>query len=260
MTTCPPVVALFFPDDQKRGRAAGAMARAVARIAPEPSYGMGFFYAYPPLPRVPADDPPHRPGRREARPGEPPAGPAVGDGVDRDQARRDAATRAEAERTRPLREAVEARDQADLTRAGFERDYRPGPLAANAKEDFQKVVAAYELATQRPITSPEVLQVVVNAHLRLAGAYQYVGQFDKAVAQAKKAADAATGTPGEVEATYEVGLIYLQALHNPQLALAPLKRAQERIVATIKDPNEQAKWNAATSEAIARCQREAREK
>jgi tetratricopeptide (TPR) repeat protein len=191
-------------------------------------------------------------------PGEPAGGPAVGDGGVK--ARQDAAARAEEERGRPLREAVTARNQADLTRATFEHEHRAGPLAKDAGDAFEQVVAAYQRAIQRPNSSPEVLQVIVNSHLRVAGAYQYVGQFDKAVAQAKKGVEVSAGTASEVEATYNLGLIYLQALHDLPSALAALKRTQELIPATMKDPDEQAKWLTAASEAIARCQREAGEK
>ena len=182
----------------------------------------------------------------------PPGGPAVTNVVP--APRPNPAAKAEEERARPLREAMEARDQADLARAAFEREHRAGPLAKDAEEAFAQVVAAYEKSTDRPNSSSEVLQVIVYCHLRLAGAYQYVQQFDEAVAQAKKAVEISVGSPSEVEATFNLGLIYLQAKHDAPSALAAFKRAQELIPATMKDANEQAKWLAAVSEGIARCQ------
>jgi tetratricopeptide (TPR) repeat protein len=189
-------------------------------------------------------------------PGAKPAGgPAVG-GIAPPDPVAVARAREEEERARPLREAQQARDQADLDRAAFERVHRAGPLPEDAAKDFAQVITAYELAIDRRTDSVEVLSVVVNAHLRLAGAYQYTGQFDKAVAQVRKAVTLSAGTPAEVETNFELGLMYLQALHDPASALAFLKRAQELVPATMKEPDEQAKWFAATSEMIVRCEQE----
>jgi tetratricopeptide (TPR) repeat protein len=184
-------------------------------------------------------------------------GPAVG-GLAPPTPAAVAAAKAEEERNRPIREASQARDDADLKRSAFEARHRAGPLPKDAADDFAQVVAAYEKAIDRPTDSPDVMPIVVNARIRLAGAYQFTGQFDKAIAQVKKAVELSAGTRCEVEANFELGLMYLQALHDPASALPYLKRAQELVPALMKDPGDQAKWLSATSETIVRCEREAR--
>ncbi len=187
--------------------------------------------------------------------GEPPAGPAPADGGA--NVRRPApADPAEQERRRALNKALDARNQADLSRAAYESANKAGKPSAKAKDAFEQVVAAYEKAIDRPLASPEVIEVVAYCHLRLAGAYQYAQEFDKAVDQSKKAVHASAGTAKEIDATYAVGLIYLQAIHDPKEAMTWMKRTQDLTQTIVLDPAEQAKWFAATAEAIQRCEQE----
>jgi hypothetical protein len=191
--------------------------------------------------------------------GEPPAGPAVADGGAEVQ-RKAAADAAEAERGRARNEALEARNQADLSRAAYESANKPGPVPDQAMAAFDHVVWAYDKAIDRPLASPEVIEVGAYCHLRLAGAYQYVQKCDKAVEQCKKAAQVSAGTPQEVDATYSVGLVYLQAMHDPKEALTWMMRAQGLAQTTLAGSPEQAKWVAATGEGIQRCEQEAGKK
>lgn len=188
--------------------------------------------------------------------GEPPGGPAAKDAGPEAQPKT-AADKAQEDRDRSLNEVLAARDQADLTRASYERANKPGPVPTEAKEAFEQEVAAYAKAIDRPLASPEVIKVVAYCHLRLAGAYQYVQQFDKAIEQGKMAARVSAGTAQEVDATYAVGLIYLQAMHDRKQALTWFKRTQTLAQSILPDPSEQAKWQAATGDVIRQCEQEA---
>jgi hypothetical protein len=189
---------------------------------------------------------------------EPPGGPAVARGAnDRGKV---AADPAEDERGRALNEAIEARDQADLSRAAYELNHKAGKVTGDAKDAFDQVLSAYARSIDRPLVSPEVIKVVAYCHLRLAGAYQYVGEFDKAVAQGKEAAKVSAGSSQEIDATLTVGLIYLQALHDPRKALTWMKRAQDLAQSISSDKDEQAKWLAAAAQGIQRCEQEAGKK
>jgi tetratricopeptide (TPR) repeat protein len=164
---------------------------------------------------------------------------------------------ADDERAQALNDAIQARDQADRSRAAFELSYKSGKLPADAKGDFDRVVSDYAKSIDRPLVSQDVMKVVAYCHLRLAGAYQYVGEFDKAVAQAKDASNVSAGTAEEVDATYNVGLIYLQALHDPKEALTWMKHAQGLVASVLPDASDHAKWLTATAEGIRRCEQEA---
>ena len=152
-------------------------------------------------------------------------------------------------------DAVLARDRADLKRSDFESKNRDGPVAKTATVEFEQVVAAYQEAINRPVSSPEIRNVVLYCYLRLAGAFQHVQQFDKAIEQATKAANQFAGTPEEVEATMAVGLIYLQAVHDPNKAIEWLKKSQE-LAQAIDVPEQKAKWLSATAESLRRAEKE----
>jgi tetratricopeptide (TPR) repeat protein len=188
----------------------------------------------------------------------PPAGPAVKIGQDDQDQRRAADREAEERRQRqPLIDAQNSRDHADRLRAGYEHDHKPGPVPKEARDTFDEVLAAYAQAIDRSTASPEIADVVLYCHLRLAGAYQYTQQFDKAIEQAQKAAKSFAGTPREIEAVYNEGLIYLQALHDPKSAMTSLKRAHELAQSMQNEqPETRAKWLTATAEAMERCEKE----
>jgi tetratricopeptide (TPR) repeat protein len=153
-------------------------------------------------------------------------------------------------------DAEQARDHADRLRAAYESTNKPGPVPKESREQFDEVIAAYAAAIDRPIATQEIAQIILNCRLRLAGAYQYTQQFDKALAQAKKAAKEFAGAPQELEAVYNLGLIHLQAFHDPKSALEHFQRAHELATRTVQEPNERSKWLTATSEAIHRCEKE----
>ena len=157
-------------------------------------------------------------------------------------------------------EAQAARDAADLLRANYEKSHRPppqgqGPGAAGAAgdADFAAVVAAYRRAIdQFPGTELECY-----CRLRLAGAYQYHGQFDTALDESKRAAERFAGTRPELEATQAVALTYLQALHEPAQATVWFQKLQAAAGA-VKDDPERLKWQVAAAEGLARCNAEPR--
>jgi tetratricopeptide (TPR) repeat protein len=157
-------------------------------------------------------------------------------------------------------EAVNARDAADRLRAAFEEAHKAGPIpehADAAEAEFDGVVRAYEDAISRDTADhAEVARVVTYCRLRLAGAYQFVGRFERAAEVAEEAVDHAEGTPEEAEACFNVGLVYLPAMHKPAEALPWLKRARAVAEGQAEaDPQAAAKWAVATAEAIARCER-----
>jgi tetratricopeptide (TPR) repeat protein len=195
--------------------------------------------------------------RAEPPSAKPPSGPVAKVGED-NQAKAAAREDEERRQRQPLIDAQNARDHADRLRAGYERAHKPGPVAKEANEAFDEVIAAYGQAIDRSATaSPELADVVLYCHLRLAGAYQYTQQFDKAIEQAQKAAKAFAGSPREIEAVYNVGLIYLQAVHDPKSAMTWLKRAHELAQSMENEqPEARAKWLTATAEATERCERE----
>ena len=186
---------------------------------------------------------------------EKPVGPApkIDDGTRRPI---DGKAAEEERQAKPIREAQQARDRADLLRAAYEAANKPGPVPQEAQAGFDEMIEAYRQAIGRTASSPDVAKIVVYCHLRLAGAYQYAGQFPKAVETCKKAAEAFAGSPPEIDACFNLGLIYLQAMHQPREALPWFKRARELAGAFLQDADEKAKWLAATEETIGRCERE----
>jgi tetratricopeptide (TPR) repeat protein len=195
--------------------------------------------------------------RAEPPSAKPPSGPAAKVAED-NQAKAAAREEEERRQRQPLIDAENARDHADRLRAGYERAHEPGPVAKEASDAFDEVIAAYGQAIDRSTASPEIADVVLYCHLRLAGAYQYTQQFDKAIECAQKAAKAFAGSPREIEAVYGVGLIYLQAMHDPKSATTWLKRAHElaQSVQQQQEPEARAKWLTATAEAMERCEKE----
>jgi hypothetical protein len=152
--------------------------------------------------------------------------------------------------------AVDARDAADLLRAAYEgaRSRRLGnaapPPAANDVE-FDRVAAAYRQAIARyPGTEFEH-----SCRTRLAGAYQFRGQFDRAIDEAKQDAERFEGTKLGLEAIQSVGLIYLQAIHDPAQAKVWFNKL--KIAAgTINDDQVRQKWGAAAAQGLTRSDEE----
>lgn len=149
--------------------------------------------------------------------------------------------------------AVDARDAADRRRAAYEKSHRPGRAKnpddqARQDDDFAEVVTLYRQAINRfPAT-----EIECDLRIRLAGAYQYRGQFDLALQEAKQAAERFAGTPPGLSATHTVGLIYLQAMHDKRQAEVWFQRLRAEAGA-IKDDELRLKWDVAATQGLARC-------
>ena len=154
--------------------------------------------------------------------------------------------------------AVAARDAADLLRADYEKPDRlaraKGARAAGVDDAaFAGVVRAY----RRAIDQFPGSEVECYCRLRLAGTYQYRGQFELALDEAKQAAERFTGTGPGLEATQAVALTYLQALHDPVQAADWFEKLQAA-AAAVKDDPERLKWQVAAAEGLTRCNAEPR--
>ena len=126
-------------------------------------------------------------------------------------------------RGQELRDAREARGQADRLRAAFESAYgRRSPLKEGREEAFKEAEAAYrKVIEQYPDT-----EVAAYCLVRLSGLYQFAGRRDKAEAVLKDVVTRFAGTEYESKAYFELGLHYLQALHDPGAAIPWLGKVQ----------------------------------
>lgn len=153
--------------------------------------------------------------------------------------------------------AVDARDNADQLRAAYEnarsrqrRAQAAPPPAANDPE-FDHVVAAY----RQVIVNYPGTQFEHDCRLRLAGAYQYRGQFDRTLEETKQNAERFAGTKLGMESLQAVALTYLQALHDPAQAAAWFDRLKSA-AGTLRDEDERLKWQVAATQGLARCETE----
>ena len=121
-------------------------------------------------------------------------------------------------------EAVAARNRADRMRAGLEAEMsaarlawrktgKPGPSPIPAK--FETRAAAVARAYEEVIERFPRTEIAAYCVLRLAGHYQYQGNFDQAARLAAKTACESAGTQAGVQAVLETGLLHLQARHDP---------------------------------------------
>jgi hypothetical protein len=147
--------------------------------------------------------------------------------------------------------AVTASDNADLALEAYEAAHRKRPnqpAPPDNPAEFEKVIAAFKQAIERyPGT-----EIEHYCRLRLAGAYQVHGQFDKTLDEAKKDAERFAGTRLGAEATQTVALTYLQALHDPAQATVWFQKLQAE-ANRLPEEQELAKWQAAATEGLARC-------
>jgi hypothetical protein len=152
-------------------------------------------------------------------------------------------------------ESLAARDAADVLRANYEKAHGAGrgkaAGGAGAGENLAFVVTAYRQAIDRCPGS----ELECYCRLGLAGAYQYRGQFDATLNEARQAAERFAGTPPGLQAAQAVALIHLQALHDPAQA-APWFRKLQAAAAVVKDDAERLKWQSAAAEGLARCDAE----
>lgn len=154
-------------------------------------------------------------------------------------------------------DAQKAVDTADRLRAAFETRYswHPSsqlkPSSEEAKQDAEKVMAAYaEVAASYPHTD-----IAACSSTRLAGFYQYLGQTAKAIDTAKEVASTYEHTQYASKAAFEVGLLYLQAAHNPTAAIEWFKKIpapKDGPIDTDKEYNAAAKLHLAAQQQIAR--------
>ena len=114
------------------------------------------------------------------------------------------------------RAAREARDLADISRAAFEKRYRrKDSMPAGEDEAAAEIVAAYEdVITKWPDS-----KIAAYCGIRLAGFHQFRRDYAKASATAEKVARAFPGTVHEMDAYFTIGLMHLQALHDPAAAI-----------------------------------------
>ena len=155
-------------------------------------------------------------------------------------------------------EAHKASGAADRARAAFMARYswRPSsqlkPTSEEAKRDAEQVIAAHMLV----ITSYPNTEIAAYSGLGLAGFYQYLGQTAKAIEQAKEVAAACENTSYAAKADMTVGLMYLQAAHDPVTAKEWLQKIPKPAVDALPtSPNytEQHKLYLSAQESIGRC-------
>jgi hypothetical protein len=182
-------------------------------------------------------------------PAKPKDRPAAGDGVK---------PAAKSEPEDPARKRIvdsqNARDKADLLRAKYEAEVKPGPVPKGLRERFDEIVRAYRAA----IDIDPRGEVATYCRQALAGAYTYAQDFDAAMRVHVEAVNVASGALEQVRACHGAGYHCLQAMHKPAEALRWFGRA-EALIEKIEDPQERAKWRAATGEGIARCEAELNE-
>jgi len=154
-------------------------------------------------------------------------------------------------------DAQQAADSADRLRAAFETRYslhpssRLKPSSKEAKQDAEKVIAAYaHVADSYPNTA-----IAARSGIRLAGFYQYLGQTARAIDMAKEVASIYENTQYAPRAAFEVGLLYFQAAHNPTAAMEWFRKVPQPKDGPIeaKDYGEGAKLYLAAQQQIARC-------
>ena len=119
------------------------------------------------------------------------------------------------------RAAREARDRADGLRAAYQMTYGGRhPKVEGKAAAFAKAKAAYEAVMEK---YPQT-KIAAYCQLRLIGLYQFARDYDAAKAQANDMAKRYAGTEHEAEAYFTMGLMYLQALHDPAGALPWLEK------------------------------------
>ena len=124
-------------------------------------------------------------------------------------------------------EAVAGRDRADRMRAELETEMSAERLtwlhSGNAgkwpvPEKFKPRAADVALAYQEVIDRFPGTKIAGYCVARLAGHYQFQGDFDQAVRVAAQKACQLAGTPQGPQAVLDTGLIYLQGRHDPAVA------------------------------------------
>jgi tetratricopeptide (TPR) repeat protein len=148
-------------------------------------------------------------------------------------------------------DSVNARDQADLMRAAYEKEHKPGTVPEDAAKQFEKLVEAYRAA----IDIDPRGEVATYCRQRLSGAYTYTGDYDAGLRILIEAVNVAAGPLDQIRACHGAGYHCLQAMHQPGAALRWFKRAEAQLD-KLADPDEKAKWQTATAQGIARCHQE----
>jgi hypothetical protein len=185
-------------------------------------------------------------GTLPVRANKPAPGPAAGDAKQQPKP----APPEDPDRRRVI-EAQHLRDEADLLRAAYEKSNRPGPVPEKAKKEFDVIVTKYRTAINHDPYGP----VATYCRQRLAGAYNYTGDFAAGLRVLTEAVTLAS-TPAElVEADHAAGLQCLQAMHKPGEALKWFERAHTQLK-DISDEQQRAKWTTAVDQGIARSRAE----
>lgn len=124
-------------------------------------------------------------------------------------------------RDHSLRPGIRAQRRADTLRVAYEAKYgRRDAMPAGEDEAAVKVVAAYQDAMGKAAGS----RLAAYCGLRLSGFYKFRGQHENAIAEAVRVARSFRGTVYEAKAYLTVGLLHLQARHDPAAATLWFKK------------------------------------
>ena len=114
-------------------------------------------------------------------------------------------------------EAGQARDRADQLRAGYEAAHRAGP-ADKPDEAAESAFRTAEAAYQDVLDKYPGTDIAAYCYLRLAGLYQYHRDHARMTELLQDMAARFAGTEYESQAYFTLGLMHLQALHDPKSA------------------------------------------
>lgn len=93
-------------------------------------------------------------------------------------------------------DSVNARDKADLMRAAYEKEHKPGPVPEDASKQFEKMVEAYRAA----IDIDPRGEAATYCRQRLSGAYTYTGDYDAGLRILVEAVNIAAGPLDQIKA------------------------------------------------------------
>jgi hypothetical protein len=116
------------------------------------------------------------------------------------------------------RAAREARDRADRLRADYEAVYG-GPFPDKKDEAEAAAFAEAESAYKEVMAKYAGTDIAAYCHLRLAGLYQFRKDYGAATKVIEDLARRYAGTKHETEAYFSMGLMHLQARHDPAAAI-----------------------------------------
>jgi hypothetical protein len=152
-------------------------------------------------------------------------------------------------------EAVSDREQADRLRAGLEKrlleaSQKNKPDQNQIDVETVGVVRAYQKIMRRyPHT-----EIAAASALSLSGFYQFLGQFDKAAANAEQATKEFAGTREGAKAAFNTGLIHASARHDPAEAIKWFARVSKPAKAAGASYDEEAKLYLSAQQQLLKCE------